>query len=295
MSQYIKIGTTWYHKTTYNIYNTKKEMLNKYIKIGSTWKPIYSYSWKTTSNWNTCSQECNTGTQDMIKKCYRSDGIVKPNYYCEQANVPLTVASGISIVNYKSTDSQARLRRNCKIQNCSYTYYLSADVDDYGTLYLKYSPSADWTKVISKQKMWNGHAHRTTGGSGSCNSCRGLAAYGFTVSEYKTKPIYFKFVAENSGGKSLVAFRMCKAYHDIAYYQDGCGTPKDASIANANCTTLEVATGYGSGCGGGSGTFGFKWTPSSMVFEKVRCCGGHCTAGVRKGFSSVVNCDGEPW
>ena len=52
MSQYIKIGTTWYHKTTYNIYNTKKEMLNKYIKIGSTWKPIYSYSWKTTSNWN---------------------------------------------------------------------------------------------------------------------------------------------------------------------------------------------------------------------------------------------------
>ena len=116
MSQFIKIGTKWYNKTQFHVTNSKtNDTVNRFIKTNSNWNPIYSYSFVTTSDWSSCTANCDGGTQDLIKQCKRSDGVYKHNNYCINSGVAIpSVASSTATNNGTSV----RYRRSCNTHPC---------------------------------------------------------------------------------------------------------------------------------------------------------------------------------
>lgn len=240
------------------MYNDSSQpILNRYIKSTvngvEQWKPLYSYSY-TYSGWSSCSKECNTGTQTRTAQCVRNDGINKPDVYCTKSGV-----------------SKASLTQKCNTQTCNYTYYLSAASDDYGEMFIKYTPGASWITAVSQRSMWNERISY-------------LAAYAFSVTSNKDQPIYVKLHLWNGGGSRGSAWRMCTKSHANMGY--------NANTVTSGCTPMESYSGYN---GGGSyATWYFIWYPNTNKIVRKQCCGDYCNNGwLNWGMAS--NCNGEPF
>lgn len=175
MSLYIKVGNKWYNKEQYHTFHSNNKIVNKFVRtVSSNWNPVYSYSFVTTSDWSTCTKLCNTGTQDLIKKCKRNDGTYVTNNYCVSAGVAVPTISGASKISYSATASQVRYRRNCNTQVCRY-YYRAAS-DDRQNMWIKYKPYASWIDL--------------GGGGSSCDRDSGCSTA--SISSY---PNYLSFTA----------------------------------------------------------------------------------------------------
>ena len=135
--QYIKISNNkWYYKTNFQIHsdvginkswsNIKYDSVNKFIRLNNTWNSVYSYSFVTTSNWTTCTANCDGGTQDLIKKCKRNDGTYVHNNYCIESKINIPTISGATMYNEKT---QVRYRQACKTHPCLTTRYFTVQHD----------------------------------------------------------------------------------------------------------------------------------------------------------------------
>ena len=259
MPRYFKSGNTWYKQEQYQLHRDKSQsILNRYVKTVvngvEAWRPLYSYRY-TYSSWSSCSKECNTGTQTRTAQCVRNDGVNKPDIYCTKSGV-----------------TKAALTQNCNTHTCSYTYYLSAASDDYGEMFIKYTPGAAWITAISQRSMWN-------------ERIKYLAAYPFTVTSNRNQPIYIKLHLWNGGGSAGSAWRMCKNSHGALWNYN-------ASTTTTGCTAMQSWSGYNGG--GWDGTWYFIWYPDTNQIVRKQCCGSYCTMGLLN-WGMASNCNGEPF
>ena len=266
MSTYIKVGNKWYSKDQYNVHYSSKKIINKFIKTGSTWNPIYSYSFVTTSDWSSCTKSCNTGTQDLVKKCKRNDGTYVTNNYCVNSGVSVPTVSGASTVSYSVTADNVRYRKNCNTQVC--TYYYRASSDDRQQMWVKYRKGDSWIDIGIADTGCDRNSGCSTAALGSA-STGSFSANG----NFDDTNIYCKYSHWDTNGTSWHAhLRMSNngtnwTPHIVHFPYNGAGRHNAGSrtyywfiwnVKTNGVTYVAAATNASNTSCGGSG--GYKYT-----------------------------------